>query len=175
MVTRAAPLTTCRSGWIWRSEADARSNGLEPEPSKAPIFGFSKSRPTERPVFSTLRKPRAYPAPRCASSGKGHSHAATHELTLSCSPSGATMRNRFQKALHGAQVPGEIPEDERPVRPKGRRRFLSNDHVVLGIDPMTSGRKVPRVAPADDILLFRLFGVAKEKAPERSPGRFLFH
>jgi hypothetical protein len=119
-----------------------------------------------------------YPRPRCASSGKGHSHAAIHELTYevcddqsSCmalipkrrarlglairdvatliSPEprdGATMRNRFQKAPTGVQVPSE-PRKMRENRQaqKGGAASSPVKHILLGFAPRPPDQTDPRV------------------------------
>jgi len=105
---------------------------------------------TARPVSGSLTLLVPYPVPRCASSGKGHSHAATVELTLSCSPSwGDPEKPVSRRPLTGAQVTGDTPPDERM---SGQRAapLLSLQYVIPGQDPQTSYRTDPQGTPADD-------------------------
>src|SRR6056297_1028724 len=92
---------------------------------------------TARPVSRSLTLLVPYPVPRCASSGKGHSHAATVKLTLSCSPSwGDPEKPVSRRPLTGAQVTGDTPPDERM---SGQRAapLLSFQYVIPGQDPKT--------------------------------------
>ncbi len=81
---------------------------------------------TARPVSGSLTPPAPYPRPRCASSGKGHSHAATPELTFSRQPARADPEKPVSEGPTGHRSRGTPRQNERRVRPQGRRRFFFN-------------------------------------------------
>jgi hypothetical protein len=137
-----SPPFPCSHGTVLGSDRRAIKRQLHPAhlPFAANV--------TARMLSRLLTVVRPYPRPRCASSGKGHSHAATVELTFSRQPARADHEKPVSEGPTGYRSRGNPPERETGQATRAAPLLLQLTSSS-GEDPRTSCRTDPRVTPEE--------------------------